>query len=314
MSLEENSELWQQIAQLRKEMAQYQTETKARIENYESELEFLRSQVRNSQSNISAVEIANTAKPTSRRKLLKRAAAGVAGFGAVSLAASINGAALAQTGVDESAIEAVAGSNGYGGLFGGGISQIRLIPATASGAPAVAGHKVGEFFVDKNGDIYYAVGAGGNTEGWRKLAGADTAGSLHLLPAAVRVAATFSSSAQAQVNSKLIATGAAPGNPPASSAVAIPVTGIGGIPTGAKGVVGVLTNVGATSGGNLRFWTGTTVPDAVNLNITGGLGTPPNLSVSFSIALDSAGKVNLGYGSVPNSQCGYAVDVTGYYL
>jgi hypothetical protein len=135
---------------------------------------------------------------------------------------------------------------------------------------------------------------------------------INLLPATVRVAASIGSSPPLN-NPKLTSIGATPviGN---NSTQQLTVAGVGGIPaTGVKGVTGVLTNVGATAGGNLRFWTAGTAPDAANLNVPAALPAL-NLSASFAIPVDATGKVYLGFAnSIPGSQCGYVFDITGYW-
>jgi hypothetical protein len=82
-------------------------------------------------------------------------------------------------------------------------------------------------------------------------------------------------------------------------------------PSGAKGVFGVLTNVGCTGGGNLRFWAGNIIPNASNLNIPGA-NFSLNLSTGFTAPLDATGRVQLGLGSGANISCGFVLDVVGY--
>lgn len=128
-----------------------------------------------------------------------------------------------------------------------------------------------------------------------------------LLPAPVRVAIATPGS-----GTLLAANGAnAPANPPAASSVSLAIGGTNGIPATASGVVGVLTNISCTGGGNFRFWTGTTVPNAVNLNVPGAQSSL-NLSTNFTTQLDATGNVNLGLAGTPTTQCGYAVDVIGF--
>jgi hypothetical protein len=132
---------------------------------------------------------------------------------------------------------------------------------------------------------------------------------VNLLASPVRVAATISPLSA----TPLKATAATPaiGN---TSTVQISIGGANGIPAGSKGVVGVLTNVGATAGGNLRFWTGGTAPNAANLNIPSALPSL-NLTASFAIPLDANGKTYLGFGSgAVGATCGYVVDISGYWL
>jgi hypothetical protein len=75
--------------------------------------------------------------------------------------------------------------------------------------------------------------------------------------------------------------------------------------------MGVLTNVGCSGGGNLRFWTGATPPNAANLNIPGAFAAL-NLSTGFTAGLDGNGKVKLGLAGGQSTRCGFVVDVVGY--
>jgi hypothetical protein len=81
---------------------------------------------------------------------------------------------------------------------------------------------------------------------------------------------------------------------------------------GVKGVFGIVTNIGSSAGGNLRFWSGAGAPDVNNLNIPSPLPSL-NLNSGFAIALDANGKVTIGYGSASGENSGYAVDVVAYY-
>jgi hypothetical protein len=138
---------------------------------------------------------------------------------------------------------------------------------------------------------------------------------VNLLDHPVRVAATFAQNPPgvAVINPKLVSAGAVPsiGN---SSTVQITMTGATGIPAGAKGVVGIITNVGATAGGNLRFWTSGSAPNVSNLNVPGAMPAL-NLTASFAVPLDASGKTYLGFGTgAVGAECGYVVDVSGYWL
>jgi hypothetical protein len=128
-----------------------------------------------------------------------------------------------------------------------------------------------------------------------------------LLPATVRLFAN-------DPNNPLSAVGETPANPPSSSSTVLPFGGKGGIPADAKGVIGVITAISCTGGGNLRFWTGTTVPNTANLNIPGAIPLPvkPNMSTSFITPLDANGNVNLGLGAAAGVKCGFIIDAVGY--
>jgi hypothetical protein len=132
---------------------------------------------------------------------------------------------------------------------------------------------------------------------------------LTLLPATVRVASTLASD---NLNSpKLSATALTPGNT-GTATTELTLGGKFSLPSAAKGVFGVLVNVGCSGGGNFRFWTGSTVPNAANLNIPGAFSAL-NLSTGFTAGLDATGKVKLGLGSGSNVACGYVTDLVAFF-
>jgi Calx-beta domain/NHL repeat len=165
-----------------------------------------------------------------------------------------------------------------------------------------------------NGKIKLGLGSGGEvTCGYvLDVSGYITAPDSNsdrvtLLANTVRVAST---QANDNLNSpKLTATGQVPANT-GTSTLELTIGGKNNIPATAKGIIGVLTNVGCSGGGNFRFWTGSTVPNAANLNVPGALSSL-NLSTGFITALEN-GKVKLGLGSGGEVTCGYVVDVVGY--
>jgi hypothetical protein len=58
---------------------------------------------------------------------------------------------------------------GYGGHFIGGRAPLRLDPANAIGPPTSGSHQSGEFFVDRNGDLFYCK-QGGTPGAWFRIA------------------------------------------------------------------------------------------------------------------------------------------------
>jgi thermitase len=162
--------------------------------------------------------------------------------------------------------------------------------------------------LDDEGKVYLGLGSGGAVSCGYVV---DVSGYLTgdsnivLMNSPLRIATT-----QNNANPKLTSNGVSPsaGN---SSSIQISAWGKGEIPSGAVGIVGTLTNIGCSGGSNFRFWTGSTVPNAANLNVPGAFSTL-NLSTNFVAPLDSTGKVYLGLGSGATTSCGYAVDVTGY--
>jgi hypothetical protein len=169
--------------------------------------------------------------------------------------------------------------------------------------------------LDSEGKVYLGLGSGANVNcgfivdvtGY--IAPAGSGNNLSLLSGgSYRVAQTIDSS-KPGYTTKLTANGANPtvGN---SSTVQISLSG-SGVPANAKGVVGVITNVGCSGGGNLRFWASGTTPLTTNLNIPGA-SPQLNLSTGFVAPLDANGKVYLGLGSGANIGCGFVADINGF--
>jgi hypothetical protein len=299
-SSQAQDQILQQLARMQARL----DEQANKIARQETELTTLRQQLQANSTAPVAVSSQVANAPTSkesigRRKLLRGLAVGLGTF---SVGALVGGTVVANS-TPAAAIEADGGATGYGGTLAGGLAPLRLVPAVSGGAPASGSHQTGELYVDNSGNLFYCTVAG--TPGtWLNL----SIPNINFLPNAVRIAATI-----APFNaSKLIATGANPAIGDSSS-IQLTIGGTNGIPANAKGVVGVLTNVGATSGGNLRFWTGATVPTVANLNVPGAMPSL-NLTASFSTPL-SGGKVYLGWGTgAIGAQCGYVVDISGYWL
>jgi hypothetical protein len=233
-------------------------------------------------------------------------------------------------------VQGLSSKDGIGGHFNGGKASLWLEPyyATDPGIPNTGRHRRGEITVtnelDFASNLYFcSKGDGFQLGTWVRLNQPYTAGNninisprnadgtftistpsnINLLGMPVRVAATV-----APFNApRLQAIGSTPstGN---TSTVQLAIAGTNGIPAGAKGVVGVLTNVGATAGGNLRFWTGGTAPNVANLNVPGAMPSL-NLTASFAIPLDANGKTYLGFATgTVGATCGYVVDISGYWL
>ncbi len=149
---------------------------KAEMDNYRTELVELRHHLDTRQETLPG-KVVEVRQSTSRRRLLKHLATGALGVGALSLATST---AFAETPSDI-AVDAVGGTDGYGGRFAGTLAPLRLVPAAGTGKPTLANHKSGELYVDSAGSLFYAYGTGGanaNATGWIQLAvGGATASS-----------------------------------------------------------------------------------------------------------------------------------------
>ncbi len=281
-------------------------EMKAQLEIYQSELNNLHGQL----TSYEDVETPIATNTSSRRKLLKRMAVGaIGGIGALGLAAATNSnyTVLAQTKPENTAIEATAGDGGYGIKAAGGQAPLFLNPSATAGSPAAStgAHMAGELYVDNAGNLFYCV-TGGTPGAWRKLAGAATTGTSHLLPAPVRVVNTLDGS-----------TGGFNGAI-TNSTKAFTIAGVSGIPANATAVFG---NVSAFApnflgGGNFTATgalvvfpasaDGAAAPNASTLNF----GSPQTvISNSFTSGLIS-GKLGINV----YTSARVTLDIAGYYL
>lgn len=150
-----NEALWKRLEALETE-----------LKNYKDEASFLRGQLSASENS----RFEASAAPTSRRRMLKKLAGGVAGIGALSLVASnFANNAHAETPSDN-AIEATPGTKGYAGKFmKGGFANVYLEPAAVATGSTTAPaddtvtpvyHQQGELYVDSNGALWYCYATG----------------------------------------------------------------------------------------------------------------------------------------------------------
>lgn len=289
-------------------LSQQVSEIKTELEHYKAELAALRQQVVSPYQDDNSEAVA----PTSRRRMLKHMVAGVAGVGALSLATMVGSSPIVQAETTgETAIDAQGGAGGYGGKFSSSFAQLQLVPAIGMAVPtSFAGRNTGEFFVDQNGSLFYAVkadGTAGTPDRWVKLAGPTTSGSLHLLNPPSRFIDTRPGGLNAINN-------------PLSHQVARPfqlaglnsLTGTSNtkLPVKATGVLGNITVVGASTAGYLQIGPNTpggSDPSALNFN--GG-----TIGNNFASALNSAGSLTLLI-SLSNTAATVHViiDITGYY-
>jgi len=201
---------------------------------------------------------------------------------------------------------------GIGGVFRGGSAALRLLPATAAGAPTAGTHQVGELSVSSDGNLYFCRVAGAPGT-WVQLgapAPAPTsAPRLVLLPTPERFVDTRAG------------LGGVSGPLPAQGTTLFTMTGRNGdsgnpalrIPDNATALVGNLTVLGSTpSLGYLTMWPGGVQPTVSNINFGPSAATGA-VANSFLVGLSpSNGHGTLKvFNSVP---CDYLIDVTAYYV
>jgi hypothetical protein len=159
---------------------------------------------------------------------------------------------------------------------------------------------LGEMACDASGDLWVCVAAG-NPGSWRKLAGAATAGALHVLPEALR-AYDSRSAAKAAVGATTTISLATGLN---GADVSLPA-----VPAGASAALINLT-LTATEGnfGYIQAYSAAlaTKPRASAMNWS----TPnDNVANEVTVAVDASGKIKIGL-EVNTSH--FIIDVVGYY-
>lgn len=172
----------------------------------------------------------------------------------------------------------------------------------ATTLPPISGeYALGDIVRDASGNMFACVGAG--TPGvWRKLAGPQTAGQLHLLPSPQQAAET---------RSGLGVAGTAP--IPIGGSVTVNVgSTVPSVPAGATGVIGT---IGAFAPSGPRFTA------SGNLAVVAGGAGPAGLAVTFLTGNDFAASLYVSALSAARtlsvfsygSSAHVSMDVIGYF-
>jgi hypothetical protein len=173
-------------------------------------------------------------------------------------------------------------------------------PLGSVGAPAAGSHKRGEQVRDQNGALYICV-ADGVPGTWQKVAALDSAykgGAIGFLPAPIRLLDTRTGSAwTAGSNHTLQVTG-------------VNVGGIS-VPAGAMGVVGNVTVVQPTGGGDLRLYpAGASLPGTSSINFAAG----QIIANGVIVGLDSAGRFSIQVDMPAGTSANVIFDASGFIL
>ncbi|MEM8745423.1 MAG: hypothetical protein AAGF91_01880 [Actinomycetota bacterium] len=230
----------------------------------------------------------------------------LAGFGAV--AANLSAAAPDDTTEAPGAL-AVASANGAHIKF--------VLLADPVSGPTPGAHVAGEMYVDADGTLWFTVPTPPETIGgdpgvrFVKLAGNDTAGSLHFLPEPVRIADTREGGATKP---------AAGSTNVYDTKLALDGTTATGVPAGATGVelkiVAAQTGDPAVPTAVNGYFTvaaaGTTFTDDPTFSSGNWDGIGQIVSTSALSAVDADAQIAIFLG--PESGCHLIVDVIGYYL
>ena len=167
------------------------------------------------------------------------------------------------------------------------------IPPDATGS-----HDQGEFYRSTY-DVWYCT-APGTPGTWRKLAGRDTAGQLHLLPAPVRVYDSRAGTAPA-VGSKT------PLAPNVARVVDLKANS-STVPAGATGALVTVLLVNAASGnGNFTLWADGVAKPQANTLVWGG--STGRFTAKELTALDSQARIQVS----ASLKTDVVIDVVGYY-
>jgi hypothetical protein len=143
-----------------------------------------------------------------------------------------------------------ASSTGYGGVFSGPNAPLWLSTGGVPGAPTSGLHNQGEIYLDSTATLWVCiVGDRSNVGTWVRVgmvSDGHAGGGLNFLATPVRLLETRPGFSDGVTNK---------GSPLTSgSAYTFPVAGGGGIPSNASGVLGTITALSPSAGGNLKFW------------------------------------------------------------
>lgn len=166
-------------------------------------------------------------------------------------------------------------------------------------SPAGTAGTAGTLLVDVNGDWWASTFTDLNDGFWRKLAGQDTAGQLHILPAPVRVY-------DSRPGADPVAVGPKTQTQINVARVIDPTLNASGVPALARGVLITLTIVGPTSGGFAKVWpNGVAIPATSSINFDPG----QNIATTTVSGCGPLAKIQV----LANAVADFIVDVIGYY-
>ncbi|HEX5158711.1 MAG TPA: hypothetical protein VFW17_15970 [Ktedonobacterales bacterium] len=196
---------------------------------------------------------------------------------------------------------AVEGGSGTGiDLMAGGAGRLASIPQLDVGAPTSGTYAAGEQIRDFGGNLFICV-AGGSPGTWLKVAAAAAGrgGMVNLLSAPIR----------------LLDTRLSIGKLSAGSVYVLQVSGVdvGGIsvPKGATGVVGNVTVVQPTGGGDLRLYPGgAPQPATSSINFASGQVVANGVTVGLNISGQISIKVDMPAGTATH----VIFDASGYVM
>jgi hypothetical protein len=189
------------------------------------------------------------------------------------------------------------GEGGYGlqawGFFGNALFS------ADGGAPLGREAFAGTLIVDENGNWWAATKSDIDDGQWRKLAGPETAGALHLLSAPKRVYDSRPGESPTTVGPKIPLA-------PNSARSIDPTGNSSGVPSSARGVLITLTIAAPTAGGFATAWPGGPWPGTSNINYNAN----QNIATTTVVGLGSDSKILV----LANVTTHFLIDIVGYYL
>jgi hypothetical protein len=196
---------------------------------------------------------------------------------------------------------AVEGGSGTGiDLMAGGAGRLASIPQPDVGAPTSGTYAAGEQIRDFGGNLFICV-AGGSPGTWLKVAAAAAGrgGMVNLLSAPIR----------------LLDTRLSIGKLSAGSVYVLQVSGVDvdgiSVPKGATGVVGNVTVVQPTGGGDLRLFPGgAPLPATSSINFASG----QVIANGVTVGLNTGGQISIKVDMPAGTATHVIFDASGYVM
>lgn len=223
----------------------------------------------------------------------------VQGNGGIGLRGEIYGAGgYGVVGLCNSGTGVYGSSNTGVSILAGGSGRIFQNANTLSGPPTSGSFSLGEQIRDFNGDMFICI-TGGSPGTWRKVAAGvpGMSGAINFLANPIRLLDTRTSSPWI-----------------AGSTHTLQVTGVSvgsiEVPAGAVGVVGNVTVVRPTDGGDLRLYPGASAPATSSINFASG----QIIANGVIVGLNSSGKLNIKVDMPTGATANVLFDVSGFIL
>ncbi|MEY2400514.1 MAG: hypothetical protein QOJ08_625 [Ilumatobacteraceae bacterium] len=188
-------------------------------------------------------------------------------------------------------------SGGYGVEANGFLANALFIGTGESPVALGLGGEIGALYVDGAGDWWGCATTEATNAVWRKLAGPDTAGQLHILPAPVRVYDSRSGQ-QPPIGPKSQTV-------PNEARTIDTTQNLSGVPTNANAVLITLTITGPQVAGFATAWPSGDWPGTSNVNFA----ARQDIAATAIVGCGFGGTIQV----LSNAPTDFLVDVSGYY-